>query len=175
MFKCKTCYSNYFANVTSYKIVPNATTSKGIKVDTASNFNTDLEELDRRIDKIEACMLEEMRKLPLLTEQQRQEWQCPDKGFIAEELKRECVQIKVVSAVVSECSAWQLLPVLAPNKLCLDKGVIPTIECPCRWRTVVQDDYRIITPPAMYLWELPRVMTGCNNIWKSPFAKCTAF
>lgn len=170
---CKeSCYENYFQNITEYKINPVYQTPKGIGLDvTDVGIFPELNLIDERVDKIEECILNVTKSITKI----EPIWQCI-RALPVENLKRECIIIKVVQPVYSKCqSNWNLLPILAPEQLCIEKGIIPTKECPCRWRSVVQDDNVIITPPALYLWDIVKIYTGCNNFWYSPFAACAMF
>ena len=166
------CYQNFYQNITNYEVRADTTTPSGIRVDTGG-YAVNLIALDARITKIEMCIKQVAKSLTLSAENKKN-WQCSRENLKGE-LIRDCLVIKVVAPTFSKCSDWQFIGVPAPNELCLAKGVKPTAECPCMWRTAIQDDNIIITPPAMYLWEVGRVMTSCNNIWHSPFAKCLGF
>jgi hypothetical protein len=87
---------------------------------------------------------------------------------------------------VSKCSGEQLVPSLAPCKLCRDKGLVlpdkccgvmkPTTACPCvcNFRAVLQGDY-VVTAPNLKLFsaELLRLVTGEINVWTKPeLVKC---
>lgn len=188
----KICYNNHLENITDYKITPNQKTQSGIKVDTnLISTNTppqDLNELDGRIAKIESCIQEVMTEVQNITREQMENWQCLRQHFEPEELKRQCLVIKFVPPIYSECSDWQFIGENADQQYCESKGLEPNAECPCRWRTAIQDENTIITPPydtrskipptnppAPYLWELGRMMTSCNNAWASPFARCLSY
>lgn len=170
------CYSTWFSNVGGFEVKPNAKTSKGVKVDIAQGLKVDLVAMDGRLDKIESCL----QGIPtfVLTEEQRQAWSCPMRAWKPAPLKRECLEIKVVHAVGSSCHPeWQFIDALAPEASCTAKGLQPTPECPCRWRAGIVDEYKIVTPPAMYLWNVTYVATACSNPWgtaalPSPFAAC---
>jgi hypothetical protein len=165
------CYKNYYQNITSYKVSPNVITKSGFKVDTGG-INVDIDALDSRLVSIENCLISIIKQTPVITEEQKNEWQCLKKEFEPEPIKRDCLVVKVIEAVLSSCSEWEFIPVLAPDQYCLDKGIIPTPECPCKWRLAVQNDNILITPPALYLWDVTRIYTSCNNIWKSHFLSC---
>lgn len=186
------CYLNYFQNVTDYKVAPDTHTPSGVAVDTGNGlYEIDLKELDGRLSKIESCLQDVMEELPDLSKEEIDGWQCIRDGFGKREaLKRQCLVIKLVRPVYGSCSDYQMIEAtVEPNpSLCEDKGLPPTPDCPCRWRTAIQDENTIITPPeetrpdiaptippAPYLWELGRMMTSCNNVWASPFAKCLSF
>ena len=169
------CPANLYANITAFDINFDAITQSGIKIDTNNNM-VDLGKLDERIDLIESCILK--KSVTILPS-----WQCIRES--QQPLNRDCLGIKIVEPIYSKCSSWQfigardstgqLVGIPAQNELCEEKGLLPTAECPCLWRTTIQNDWTIITPPAMYLWEIGRVMTSCNNIWHSDFAECLSF
>jgi hypothetical protein len=165
------CYQNFFEDITDFEINPDMATGSGIKVD-SGGFDVDLFALDARIGMMEWCITGVMANNP----EPDPKWQCLYRNFTGmRRLKRSCLIIKIVPPVYSKCSKWQFIGVPAPNELCRAKGINPTPECPCMWRTAVQDDNVVITPPALYLWEIGRIMTSCNNIWESPFAPCLGF
>jgi hypothetical protein len=163
------CPTNYYQNLTSYTVNPTQVTKSGISVD--SSYPVDLDTLDTRILQITACIEAISASLVQITEEQRLAWDCLSRELSKGPFKLSCLTIKVVDPYPS-CSEWQLLPVPAPDQLCIDKGLTPTPECPCMWRNLVQDDWVIITPPALYIWETGKVITGCNNLWSSPFRSC---
>lgn len=151
-FPTQDCYlNNHYKNITHCQINITDYTDQGIAID-MSGFNINLKEIDRRIDAIEQCFSEVS-------------------GY-EEKIKRECLTIKVVVPILSQCSDQQMVPVKAPDEFCNNKGITPTKECPCLWRTAIQDNTTIVTPPVMYLWEIGRIHFGNNNIWESEYAKC---
>lgn len=168
-----------------------AKTPSGIQVDTGG-FAVDLEELDRRIAKMEECVLDVMRNVYAedLDNKTAIEWGCHNKNFNdRQSLKRDCLIIKLVPPIAySEDGQWQLLDATAPSFRCEEKGLTPTAEHPCRYRVISVDENIIVTPPpdqrpgiepavppAPYLWEIVSVMTGCTQIWNNAFAKCGSF
>lgn len=168
------CYQNFYQNITNYEVSPDVVTPSGIKVD-AGGYAVDLVALDARIAKIEACIQAAAAESLALSAEEKKSWQCLREVDSDQKLSRECLVIKVVTPTFSKCSDWQFIGVMAPDEGCLAKGLTPTSECPCMWRTAVQDDNIVITPPAMYLWEVGRIMTSCNDVWHSPYAKCLSF
>lgn len=161
---------------------PNLITPGGIQVDT-SDYATDVALLDERVEKTETCILRVMAENPVPDPG----WQCLAENYKPEPLKRDYLIIKLV-APVWQCSNWQLLPIPAPDEYCLVKDILPTPQCPCLWRTAIQDENIILTPPpetrpgipptsppAPYLWEIGRMMTSCNDTWHSPFAQCLSY
>ena len=185
LFTCEKdndCYENYYQTITDYSVNPNATTPKGIQVDTGG-YQVDLARIDGRIDKIWSCIQDVTAINPI----PQPEWQCLKTKFSPDEkLKRDCLVIKMVKPFYTnlKCSEenWQFIGydekstegLKAPDALCEAKGLKPSKECPCMWRTAIQNENIIITPPDIYLWEIGR-LTSCNNVWHSPFAKCLSF
>lgn len=164
------CYMNMFSNITAYIPKWTMTTPAGYRLDTTDAVpDISLEILDIRLNNIEKCVLEVAKNNPVA----KPEWACLGNKLIAEPIKKNCLLIKVVKPVMSKCSTWQHIPVKAPDQLCRDKGLEPTAECPCLWRVAVQDDNILITPPAMHLWDIVRIMTSCNGMWSSPLAACS--
>ena len=83
---------------------------------------------------------------------------------------------------VSKCSGEQLIPSVVDYRLCEAKGLIiptvchtvikPTASCPCvcNMRSVIQDDFWIVTTPNLKLFkaELIRLVSNVNNVWVDP-------
>lgn len=178
------CYENNFENITNHTISPDTSTPEGISVDTGG-YPINLQMLDERINRIESCIQNLFKNYPLPDAK----WKCLKTRFDPQEkLLRKCLVIKIVPPVYSPCSDWQFIGEYAPAEFCLVKGVVPKPECPCRWRTAIQDENVIITPPeetrsnipptippAPYLWEIGRMMTSCNEVWQSPFSACLSY
>lgn len=155
-----------------------AKTPSGIQVDTGG-FAVDLKELDRRVAQIEECVLNVTRNdyAENLDIKTQMAWGCWTDNFNdRQKLKRDCLVIKVVSpAATSADGLWQLLAATAPDYLCEQKGQKPDAAHPCRYRVIVVDENILVTPPALYLWEIVSIMTGCTQIWNNEFAKCASF
>lgn len=177
-------YHNFFDIPFGYdqEVSINLVTPDGIQVDT-SGYEIDAALLDKRVGKIEACILRVMAENPIPDSA----WQCIPANYKPGPLKRGYFTIKLVKPVIG-CTSWQLLPIPAPDELCVDKGLPPDQHCPCMWRTAIQDENIILSPPpetrpdiqptsipAPYLWEIGRMMTSCNGIWLSPFSKCLSY
>jgi hypothetical protein len=162
-------------------VTPTVTTPKGIKVDVdLVKWSIDLRRLDERFFAIDTCVKRAMAEVPNPTAEQRAAWGCGRGAWDTGPIKLgNCIQIKVVDPETSKCHPeWQFLPgAPAPSVLCEAKGLTVTATCPCRYRAGVIDDYKLVTPPALYLWPLVNVLTKCTNPWgtekqPSPFAKC---
>jgi hypothetical protein len=159
---CMRYASNNFSNLTSYRIHTDTVTAAGFRIDSSGYLLTHeyLSAVDDRLLEIEKCMQTVDPKL--------------------DPIDRDCFTIKLVEPVHSICSPEEeFLPVEAPRALCEDKGLEPNPECPCRWRTAVQDHDVLIVPFApdprkLNLWDTVRIHTGINNVWPTPFAKCAA-
>lgn len=173
------CAQNMFSNVTSYSVNVDQVTVSGYKIDT-SGYSIDLSTLDKRIDKIRTCLDNFYHRYPVLTEQQMNDWQCLSRDM-RKEFNTNCMVIKVVEPFYTNCSNEQHIktseggsPAYADSRLCEEKGLTVTGSCPCVWRTAIQDDWVVITPPIMNLWDIVRAQTGCNNIWRSPLSECAS-
>lgn len=172
------CHENHFQNISKYVFTKTHGTKSGIEIDLKEvnkRDTIDLGILDTRINLIVSCIKDVGNNIGTITDQEKAKWACVanvfDIKFIDQKLK--CLKVKVVEPILSKCSEWQFLDLETSNdQPCLDKGIKPTRECPCRWRTAIQDDCIVVTPTALYLWDIGRALTSCNNIWVSPFAKC---
>jgi len=159
--------------MSGFDVKPNVVTPHGIRLDLRDAPSTDIVKLDERVGKMIVCLEEELRKVNY---HPPKDWQCQSPLVEPGKFKWDCYPIKVVPAAKSPCSPDQeFLPVLADPRLCVAKGLEPKPECPCRWRTLVQHGFSVITPPRLYLWELGRQITGCHNLWSTPAARCLVF
>lgn len=142
------CYDNRYMNITSYEVEPSVVTESGIWVD-PSGYQVDLIELDRQVDDFEECS-----------------------GFT---VKRNCLTVKIASDwYVSPCSGQQVFPCRINPRVCTDKDIEITEECPCRCRAMIQDENTIVTTPNLYLFrgELARMVLGINNPWVDGISHC---
>ncbi len=91
-------------------------------------------------------------------------------------IARNSFVIKIASDWVLSCDkSEQLLPVYAGSEGCIEKGITPTEQCPCRWRAGIKCPNVLIVTPSFYLYKdaLIRFVTGCQNPWASPaLASC---
>ena len=167
------CYINHYQNITNYEVNPN-TTIAGVMVDDGS-FDFDREILADRILAIEECLVGAAGPLD---PKEKEEGRCLKDSLEPLPFKRDCLVIKIVESVYSPCSPNEgFLPVEAPQALCEEKGLEADPNCPCRWRTAIQDDNVLIVPlesaERMNLWDLTRIWSGCNNQWKvTNLTKC---
>jgi hypothetical protein len=153
---------NNFANITDYRIHTDTVTAAGFRIDSSGYLLTReyLSVVDDRLLAIEQCMQEVDPNL--------------------DAIDRDCFTMKLVKPEHSACSPEEeFLHVEAPRVLCEEKGLQPNPECPCRWRTAVQDHDVLIVPFAedpkkLNLWDAVRIHTGYNDVWSTKFARCAA-
>lgn len=170
-----------YASQFHYDVRPSQSTSKGIAADLTGQ-DISLEAIDRLTDEVETCLRLAFGDPPIIPEDVRQKAACRGKTFRLP-LARECFVVKIPDDWELSCDqSQQVLPLKStsyrpPDKLCEDKGLEPTPECPCRWRAGIQDDNTIVVTPSLYLYKDPliRMVTGCNNPWGHPvLAHCVA-
>ncbi len=108
-----------------------------------------------------------------LTPQETYEAQCY--GMPTLEI-RSCMLVKLAPDwYTSKCSGEQIFPCNVPLVSCTSKGFIPTAECPCACRAMIQDNTTIIVTPNLKLLPayLTTLLTSCNNPWTETLAKCS--
>ena len=140
-----------FASVTSYKMPPSnqwVQTPKHVRTHNATPAQR--LEIDRRIDALEACL--------------------------GQPIKRDWLSIYIApDSIVSPCSGQQLLPALAPQSVCVAKGLTPDPRCPCRWRGAIQGGFYIVVTPDLRMLkeQVTRLVLNVNNPWSRPeLARC---
>jgi hypothetical protein len=155
------CYLGGYLSLTNYKVDGCVETTGGVRV--CNDFwQVDLDFVDSRVDELEECL--------------------------GVKIKRGCFAILIPNDwFISACSGEQMLPVAAPYSQCEYKGIYlpeecrglskPTTECPCvcTYRTALQDDFYIVTPPDLKLFkvDLSRLVTNINNVFGDPaISKC---
>jgi hypothetical protein len=142
------CYYNNYRNITNYNINPQITLKSGIKVDDPEN-ELDLIYLNKLTNELEKCS--------------------------NLNIKRECLTIKVPPDwKISTCSGEEIFPCNMPVKVCEDKDLILTEDCPCSCRAIIQHENTIIVTPNLKLYnaELIRMITGENNPWLLDIKHC---
>ena len=168
------CRFRFYASQFDYKVNISDTTDGGIQVDT-SNQDIDLDKIDRLTIEVEACLEEEFGNPPLIPRDVMLAGDCISDSF-ALPFHRECFDVKVPNDWVISCDGTQqLLPALAPQQGCLDKGFEADQNCPCRWRGGLQNSNTVVTTPSMIIYKDPliRFGTGCNNPWNhARLSKC---
>jgi hypothetical protein len=162
LLSCTKCYENKYKNITEYDVNSNITTLNGFKIDT-TNVLVDsiyLNRLDERLLDIETCMV----------------------SFGYPRIKRTCFEVFLAPIeYISKCSPWEeFLNVAAPQELCDEKGLEANTDCPCMWRTAIQDNNILIVPYAndpddLNLWDTIRLHTGINNIWLTELKTCAKY
>jgi hypothetical protein len=150
------CYYNSYSNVTSYNFVEDARTSKGISVMRGKNNSVSLEEIDLRVDELEACLRAKGRQVTV---------------------KRSCLKVLIPNNwYTSECTGSQMFSCRINPQVCLDKGITEEelAVCPCACRAIIQDENIIVSAPNLQLFkaELARMVTGINNVWTTNFTEC---
>ncbi len=174
------CYQNNYQMLKYYPMNFTEITPGGIEVDSSGQY-VDLNAIDQKSEELEACLSRTFGENPNIEMEVATQADCR-KGsgplFTRLELpiilKRNCIKVKIPDDwSVSPCSGEEMLNIAAPDALCLNKGITPTQECPCRWRVATQESNTsstIITPPGLRLYkaELARIVIGCNNVWLIP-------
>jgi hypothetical protein len=158
-----------------YAVTPAFTTPSGIPVD-PSGQDVSAETVDAQTAEVEACLAREFGSPPHLPPEVRRAADCLEETF-ALPIPRGCFAVKVPADWTLSCDGdQQVLPSRAPDALCLAKGLVPTDDCPCRWRAGLEDDGRVVvTTPSFHMFKDPlvRLATGCNNPWAHPkLARC---
>lgn len=147
----------YYLNVTAYKPdLKNTTrTPSGIRYWAPSGIDIRVK-IDRYVAELEQCL--------------------------GEKIRRDWFGVYIPKdAYLSACSGKWLVPSTPHCQLCRDKGLKipdeccgkpkPTVDCMCvcNMRSVVQDNWLIITTRSLEVFkaELARLVTGINNPWSS--------
>ena len=148
------------------------TTLSGISIDRWSS-SVDLEYIDLTVEKMVNCVQE----LINIKYKASIKAQCLENPLRQRQdpCLQECLKIKIVEPIESECSEWNFIGRRAPQHYCDMKNL--TTDCPCNWRWIVQRDYEYVTTTGRdgrtYLYEVVKIMSGCNNIWEDPeLTKC---
>lgn len=163
------CVPTYrYQDQTHYVFTVNQITTNGIRVDTTGQL-INLNKIDRLTNEVEQCLTAEFNGV--LPKEVIEQGQCIGPNFTLP-INRECLKVKVpndwfVSTYEYAGSKHQLLPAIAPDIGCLDKG-LPAGDC--HWRAAIQDNMTVVVPPSFYLYKDPliRIVTGCNNPWNNP-------
>lgn len=115
----------------------------------------------------------------------RQHWLSSEEAQAAECLPRENAVLEVRSCLrVAVAPDWsygscggmeQVFPCQIGPERCLEKGLHPTLACPCMCRAQIQDETTIwITPNRKLLAAYAVTMlTGCLSPWTSTLAPCS--
>lgn len=136
------CYVQRYDWGFSYNVEPNIVTEYGIKVDTSKRVYPDkvFSLMDRMTQEVESCLNKKVDK--------------------------QCLRVKIPrSWFTSEYTGHQLLKDKAPMDACIQKDLDP--DKGCYWRAGLQDGYKVITTPNLYLYKDPLVkfVTGEEEVW----------
>ncbi len=149
-------------NYTNYTFNETYVTPWGIQVDDP-NYQLDPNGLDATAINVVNC-LENI----VLSETDLQTAWCVDQPHDYLPLK-----VKVPDWHVS-CTGHEVFACNVPDASCEAKNEVPTAQCPCSCRAIIQDDFIVTAPnlelfPAQYL----QYMTGCEQVWSVPqLAQC---
>jgi hypothetical protein len=170
-------YTNFSLSGSAYQ------TKLGYWIDNPTMYYVFEEDLDTRLLRFQA----NLQKISAsLNGELKKEWACgADRIDPTKEFNWSCLAIKIVQPVPSACYymgspdvdydwyppgyALELMDVPAEDRLCEEKGLTPTLECPCRYRTVLENGQFIVTPPTIYLMHFAMLYTGCYDIWNTPY------
>lgn len=88
---------------------------------------------------------------------------------------KSCLIVKVPTWHHSVCTNEELFECSVGNQPCYDKGQVPTAECPCYCRAMIQDGNVLLTTPNLKLYPayLTTLLTGCTNPWTEHLAVCS--
>jgi hypothetical protein len=167
---CPECYSSYTRNYTAYTVTPDRTNPKyGYGIDDPAHTLNDTV-IESIVGKTLACV----KSLGQLTIPERDAAECVG----GQELTiHSCMTVKVApdwgySCRVVNSQQAQVFPCAVPAASCLDKGLVPTVECPCSCRAIIQDNATIVTVPdvstGVFSAQLITLWTGCVNPWPVP-------
>lgn len=158
-----------FADQTNYNITPDITTPDGMDLDT-SGLPIDPDLIDRVTREVEDCLIKNFGDPPVIPPEVRQATFCPYNTFDLP-IDRECLTVKIPNdCFLSNDGTQELLPAVAPDYVCEDKGIILEEGQKCHWRAGIQDYWTIVSCPSLYLYKDPlvRLTTGCVNPWAHP-------
>lgn len=124
------------------------------------------------LDRVAAC-LAPLKTTPLTSDEL---WEAQCYGSAALEV-RDCVKVATAPDwYVSKCTGEQFFPCGVPLESCQVKGLVPTAECPCACRAMIENNTTIWATPNRRL--LPgyavTLMTGCNYPWVGRLAACSS-
>lgn len=167
--RCHNCseYSwGYPANkFDSYSVNNIQLTPKGIQFDPSGQDISPLL-IDHLTDEVEECLIKHFPNAKL-SDHVYTYATCESKS-IDIPIERSSFVVKITNDWVLSCDkSDQLLQTTADDIGCYQKGLIPTQECPCRYRAGIKCPNILITTPSMYLYKdvLIRFVTSCQNTW----------
>lgn len=163
-------YPSNYPNYTSYAVTVTGHTPDGVQLDDPKH------ELDPvRVDRALANVLECLRATLPLSAAENAEAQ--PYGQVDLAIHREFLVVKAAPDwYVSVCTGEQLFPCSVPLVSCTVKGLVPTEECPCACRAMIQDNRTLITAPNMKLLPANAVtlFTGYNYPWTTTLGRCSS-
>lgn len=161
-------YVSHLASVTNYTVSTQRRSPAGV------HYGGDLDYLllDQKVGRVAVCL----RDIKEPTPEEHAAMECLP-GPIRRDVTLENFDVFLAPDWrKSACSGELVFKCGIDPKYCLEKGVTPTEECPCRCRATIQNGRTVVTAPNMKLFnaELVRLVTGCNVIWNGPLAECGA-
>lgn len=156
------------------EVDPDAKTPAGIPVDTGGKPH-DLAMIDTMVFEVKQCLESNFPTFHIPSEV-RDKTYCKTTNFkqsFDAAFNFGCWQIKIDNNWVKSCDGTQQLlsaqsPTI-PGQPCGGKPIIPTRECPCRYRVAITGKTLVVPPNARLLKDgLVRVITGCTNPWSHP-------
>lgn len=166
------CYpeADYW-NWTSYTTVITHDTPGGIHLDDPQH-QLDPARVDRAVKNVVAC-LAQFKVQPMSTAELNAA-ECYGRPTLE---IRACLVVKVPDWHPScRDPKEEVFLCDVPNASCTEKGLTPTVECPCSCRAMIQDNTTLLTTPNMRLFPayLTTLLTGCNRPWNNRIASCSS-
>ena len=164
-------YYHFLGNVTNFVWHHTRTTPGGIDLMDEKNEVNDAD-IDKIVSEVEECY----KTIPELTHDQYEAARCWHQANV-DGFHRDWIRIMIVPEWHLACGTTEQVFVCDINDWgCLQKGQVPTPECPCYCRAGIQDTNIVMTTPNLKLLraELVRISTSCNTVWVEPLVKCAA-
>lgn len=149
-----------------YRVDAKETTPSGIHVDRSGQSYPPLEEIDRLVDDVEACLVGKFGDPPEYPPEVVEAYDCLKPHPFP--FPRGCITLKVPDDwFVSSDGTQEILPFVAPDGGCKQKNPAHRPEDGCFWRAGLQCGSVIVSTPSLYVFKDPliRMTTGCNNPW----------
>lgn len=157
-------------DVTSQDTTPNYYTPSGYGLhDPVGAFVTEGRAFDTAITEVQSCLSSIGNDVSVLPSDAL----CPGVG--GPWRVQSCTRIVLSDNwYISPCSGQELFPCAVDPVACVTKGLSPSTECPCACREAIQNGTSVIVPPnhALLKAGLVRLVTGCENPWVEPLARC---
>jgi hypothetical protein len=163
------CYDPNYPDMTNGGFKFTGKTPMGIEVDDP-NHELDMDRVDAITKDVVACV-KNIADHGYISNQEAIDAQCY--GVWEPEIK-SCLKVRVPEWSVSKCSGEQLFSCNVPDASCLQKGSVPTAECPCRCRAMIEHGAIVLTTPNLKLYPayLVTMITGCGSPWTPTLAPC---